>query len=1256
MECLVVAAITLLVLPVVLAIVALSKSGSGQAALAQVRDLDQQLWNLKEQVRLLQAQLAELREVGVAMPPADPSPVESPLSKAATWMEPEPLPEPLPEAPPVVEPEPAPEPPPVVLTLPEPEPFPAPIPPAAACTASASTAAPVPSSPEPPPLPPPTAPEPPVQVTQAPTPRPAVARIPLPSLEPDLPAAAEPSTPFRLEDFLGSRFFLRAGVAVLVLGVLLGMGLVFQRLGPVGKMLMAYGAALGLLVGGRAGESRPAYRILGRALVAGAWALIYVVTFAVGFLDAARVIQSPLLAVVTLFLAAATCVGYTLRYRHEWTTLGAFLLIHLSLGVAAWMLSPRFTLASSFVIALTTALLAVRLGWLRLLGLGTVATWAGLALALLRAPGAASPWPLLLLAVLFLAATVHLARQEAEAPAGWFVLAILGTFLGSLGVGLHLCPEAHRWSWALAVGAAHVGAGVLLRQQDRRTLYFYTATLGLLALALVTPFRLGLAHAYSPLLRMLGLEGVLFAGVLLRERYWRGVACLGFALTLVDVLLRVAGPLPPASGWMLGAVSAAFLATAALARGPWREVLEEEGRLGAPAFTAAGTLVFVLLVLLRLPGPWNLAVLGAAVLVWVLIGARRDLPDLALEGLGIAAVFALAVLHRVGLQARPQELAATLTGLSGLVLAYGTQVRVSRLSQELDQALAGLLSGLWVLVLVVLAFVHLGPAWGPLAVGALGTGLTWVGLRTQRTELATESVLLLPVSTLASLHAWATHRIPVELVPWVGAVFGGLAVLALVQEALFRHRADAPGRALTFSLGSALLLALSAFAGLPAPWVAPALAALALGWTLWSRRRPVAEHAWEAFGFLVLAFVALPVHTWPLRDRLLGMPVRLLSLGGTLALLYGVQDLWRRLADDVLDFDSEALQPGRIRAAAALLLGVCSAGVALVMKLEALTGGMNHLVALGWGLLALFHLERGRSLRHWGWLQLGHLLLLAAVIHFLGVDLLQESDVGGLSLRLLTGLPLVAMLAYAYLNQPELDARAVTPAALARCRAWYLYAALLLLALVVRYELPRAWVAPAWGLMAVAALDRWLRIPNVHGTRIASLLAMATTLQGLGFNLVERDVVGSLPQNLLALPITVVLLFAGYVRLRRRRDPEEDQGLAGFAAGRNRFLWFGPSVALGFGVIWVEVAGTALTVVLSLYGLLLTGLGFAFRERAGRLAGLGLLSFCLLKLFFYDLRGLTGLPKVLSFLVLGLVLVSVSWTYTRFKDRMEELL
>jgi hypothetical protein len=97
------------------------------------------------------------------------------------------------------------------------------------------------------------------------------------------------------------------------------------------------------------------------------------------------------------------------------------------------------------------------------------------------------------------------------------------------------------------------------------------------------------------------------------------------------------------------------------------------------------------------------------------------------------------------------------------------------------------------------------------------------------------------------------------------------------------------------------------------------------------------------------------------------------------------------------------------------------------------------------------------------------------------------------------------------------------------------------------------------------------------------------------------------------------------------------------------------SVAIATLVIQ-DVRPTAVTLALGLEGAVLLAVGFPLRERVLRLSGLTLLLFCILKLFVHDLAQLEALARILSFVVLGLVLLAVSWSYTRFREQIRKFL
>ena len=91
-------------------------------------------------------------------------------------------------------------------------------------------------------------------------------------------------------------------------------------------------------------------------------------------------------------------------------------------------------------------------------------------------------------------------------------------------------------------------------------------------------------------------------------------------------------------------------------------------------------------------------------------------------------------------------------------------------------------------------------------------------------------------------------------------------------------------------------------------------------------------------------------------------------------------------------------------------------------------------------------------------------------------------------------------------------------------------------------------------------------------------------------------------------------------------------------------------------LLFYEVSGGTLTMAWAVEALALLGAGFPLRDRVQRLSGLALFLICVLKLFLYDLRELETVNRILSFIVLGLILVGVSWMYTRFRDRIQRYL
>jgi hypothetical protein len=163
--------------------------------------------------------------------------------------------------------------------------------------------------------------------------------------------------------------------------------------------------------------------------------------------------------------------------------------------------------------------------------------------------------------------------------------------------------------------------------------------------------------------------------------------------------------------------------------------------------------------------------------------------------------------------------------------------------------------------------------------------------------------------------------------------------------------------------------------------------------------------------------------------------------------------------------------------------------------------------------------------------------------------------------------------------------------------------------------LPLQLVAPAWAALAIALLIA--RRSQWQSYVVAALAA----------------VLAAVDSNLNSGILTAASLYGAQLLAPRESRAHIYYSILGSAVG---------SV-----VIYREVSGSLLTIAWGVYGIILLAAGFPLRDRMLRLTGMGLLGVCILKLFLYDLRYLDTLPRICSFLVLGLILVAVSWIYSR---------
>ncbi len=291
-------------------------------------------------------------------------------------------------------------------------------------------------------------------------------------------------------------------------------------------------------------------------------------------------------------------------------------------------------------------------------------------------------------------------------------------------------------------------------------------------------------------------------------------------------------------------------------------------------------------------------------------------------------------------------------------------------------------------------------------------------------------------------------------------------------------------------------------------------------------------------------------------------------------------------------------------------------------------------VAVGWMALALLMME--------GALWMGHKPLewMANGVAGLAFGRLFVSnftiggETWGVSHRLLTVVPVAASFVALWVRS--------------RLR-WHLWAAAIALAVMLRFEMGRTTVIAGWAVMGLALLVLGLRF-RLEDLRWQSYaLALAVAARGVATRFEVPESFGGAAVRIAIAAVVVAALYAQEFLTPRDWPDGSNESLS-------RTGYSVAATLLTAVLLYRDVSGSLLTVAWGVQGLLLLGAGFPLRERVLRLSGLVVLLVCILKLFFHDLRSLETLPRILSFMALGVILLAVSWFYTRYRERLRRLL
>jgi len=307
----------------------------------------------------------------------------------------------------------------------------------------------------------------------------------------------------------------------------------------------------------------------------------------------------------------------------------------------------------------------------------------------------------------------------------------------------------------------------------------------------------------------------------------------------------------------------------------------------------------------------------------------------------------------------------------------------------------------------------------------------------------------------------------------------------------------------------------------------------------------------------------------------------------------------------------------------------------------------GHVVAPVWAALGVVALEIGVRFAISRFRLVAHMVGTAVCVRLLGFDFAEFGDALRITYRTFTVIPILASQYYIWSRCRRATVIPEWERTLSRL---YLYVAFVLAAFLARLELGQTLAVVAWALFGLALYQAGL-LRNIADLRWQSYaLALLAFWRCWTTNFSTTEILAGVHARVLTGTVVIASFYCA--QLLSPRNAGDDQRLERYARAFYSLL---ASLLLAV-LIFYEVSGGMLTMVWGLEGLLLLGGGFPLRDRVQRLSGLALFMICVLKLFLYDLRELETVNRILSFIVLGLILVGVSWMYTRFRDRIQRYL
>ncbi|HXH65829.1 MAG TPA: DUF2339 domain-containing protein [Candidatus Limnocylindrales bacterium] len=1163
------------------------------------------------------------------------------------------------------------------------------------------------------PIAPPPAPTFPVHPIEPPTPKPPVTPSPAPppaSTTPHPPAPPRPTPPplspppqpahlsareatSQLEESLGKNWLNKLGIIALVIGISLFLAYKFPSLTNPEKVGLGYLVSFVILGTGIYLERSDRYRIFARALIGGGWALTFFVTYAMHFVQYTRVIDTEAVDLILLFLVAAAMVVHTLRYDSQVVTGLAFLLAFFTVGISE---DTIYSLSAGAILALGLIAIVHRRRWFELEVFGILAAYVNhfiwLTRVVIPAVGHHHMFPE------FVPSTVLLCLYWATYRWSYIAREIknqneerISTFAALLNTSLLLGlfkyqsvrPELAFYA-LLLLGAVELSLGQLPATRRRQIAFAILSTIGIILLVAAIPFKY--SGMDTAVIWLAEAQMLILAGVFTREILFRRFGLLVALLTSGDMLVNQAlpklydrfplhsingfGPYVPRLPAPEFQLAISFLVAGLLFYAnslviPRRcKVLlttESEG-LFYRALSYLAALMFFISLWLAFPYVWTAVLWSAAAFFLVVIGRALSVEDLSYH----AHLFSLAAFLRatrvnssVITPYLHTSLSLRLVTLSLVIaLLYLCARWLSLESSGANIEPSELYTTAAAILVVILAYRECHWAWIAIAWGAFALVLAVIGCFRDRRDLSFQAHLLVLAGFARTLlvnidatQEW--HHFTLRFI-----TFSLMAAL-LYLCAYFSGPRDSDLARLFSALhtwAGSILIAVLAFKEVSSPWIAVVWALFAfLLLVIGARVKRIQLH-FQAYLLTVSALFQIvsvnlsAVEPWSLYPH---VSLRLVTVSLVAALFY----LCARWAAKG-EFSFAPI------AGAGYTWIACSLIVSLIYYEV-----VPHAIALGWALFGLLLFEIGLYWKSLNWRAQAYALFALSFLRLAWFNL----DFGPREL-LLTTLPIAFVFYYAYIRISRLTESPASAKDFALDKQFLAAAALAWLGSATLVVFTRSYfhggsILVAWAALVVLFVGvSWAAQRNVF-LHHSVLLALFVFFRCLSYEFMEgthRNFAGSF-DRWVYVAIAAALLFLGQAfafplreRFAAARSKPSSAGdlsadLAVLLRRPEQIYFFLPMILVTF-LIFKEVSQGRVTIGWGLEAVAAFLFALIVGERSFRLAGLALLLVCVAKIVLLDVWRQEVSDRFITFIILGVALLLVSYLYTRYSEAIRRYL